>query len=303
MGKKARLALIAAGVATLVVTALRIVLMPQMQDSRTGDFALSYGIIGLMIACIVVFVALAYTDKTKPLPAMDGLPLRAAAVFLMVLGGALLLEGIYDIVAYLAWQQTPSLQTAASGIDGLLLTGAIIFSMLAGVWALMQGYAWFTNEKLCCGKYPFLALAFPLWLWMRLGRYVVSYSSAVSVVETFYDYAMLVVSLLFAMAFARYVAGQTNYQSPTVFWTALATLLCGVSSTCTRFVMYLTGETEAYRASQLARLTDFAVALFAAAVAVALVMGKSSIEESKEMPPKPSEGQNLLDELLPKDDT
>ena len=226
-----------------------------------------------------------------------------AAVFLMVLGGALLLEGIYDIVAYLAWQQTPSLQTAASGIDCLLLTGTIIFGMLAGVWALMQGYAWFTNEKLCCGKYPFLALAFPLWLWMRLGRYVVSYSSAVSVVETFYDYAMLVVSLLFAMAFARYVAGQTNYQSPTVFWTALATLLCGVSSTCTRFVMYLTGETEAYRASQLARLTDFAVALFAAAVAVALVMGKSSIEESKEMPPKPSEGQNLLDELLPKDDT
>lgn len=301
MGKKAHFALIAAGVATVLVTVLRIVLMPQLQDSRTGDFALGFGIIGLMVVCIAAFAALAYADKTKPMPAMDSLPLRASAVTLMILGGTLLLEHLYDVFAYLAWHQTPSMQTSASGVDGLLLTGTIVFGLLAGVWALLQGYTWFTTERLCSGKYPLLALAFPLWMWMRLGRYVVSYASAVSVVETFYDYAMLVMALLFAMAFARYIAGQTNYQSPTVFWTALATVLCGVSSTCTRFVMYLVGETEAYRASQLARLTDLAVALFAAAVAVALVSSKKSIDESQESAPPASEGQNLLDELLPKE--
>ena len=303
MGKKARLALIVAGIATVAVTALRVLLMPQMQDNRTGDFALGYGIIIAMLLCITVFAALAYADKTKPLPAMEGLPLRTTAWSLMILGGILVLENLYDVVAYMAWDQMPAPQTEAAGISGLLLNGTFVFGLLAGAWALLQGYAWLTTGQLCRGKYPLLTLAFVLWLWLRLARYVISYASAVSVVETFYDYAMLVASLLFAMAFARYISGQTDYQSPTVFWTALATALCGVSATCTRFVMYLMGETEAYRASELARPTDLMVAVFAAMVAVALALGKSSITQTEEqVADEISAEQQLLDELLPKDD-
>ncbi len=303
MGKKARLALIVAAGATVVVTALRVFLMPQLQDNRTGDFALGYGIIIMMLLCVAIFAVLAYADKTKPLPAMDGLPLRAAAWTLMILGGVVLLENLYDVIAYSVWEHTPAPQAEAVGIGGFLLNGTFVFGLLAGVWALLQGYAWLTNGRLCRGKYPLLTLAFVLWLWLRLARYVISYASAVSVVETFYDYAMLVASLLFAMAFARYISGQTDYKSPTVFWTALATVLCGVSATCTRFLMYLLGETEAYRASELARPSDLTVALFAGAVAAALVLSKNSFAQAEEQPTDAvSAEQQFLDEMLPEDD-
>ncbi len=303
VGKKARLAVLIAAVMTLIVTVVRILLTPQMLDLRTGDFQLSAVIIGLMAATAVAVIVLSYLDKTPALPSMEGAPLQATAWMMMALGAVLAVTVLYD--AYVWWQLglTPPPNTQVTGTaDKLTLWGTLIFGLLGGVYGVLQGWGWISDRRFIPGRFRFLPLALPLWLWMRLARYVVSYASAVSVTETFYDYAMLIVSLLFAMSLARYLSGLTTYRSPALLWQALLTVLCGVSGPVTRFIMYLMGETDAYQASALASFPDLMMALFAGCVAVALVLGQRPVDPGDAQAtgdePLP-ETQSLLEELAP----
>ena len=66
--------------------------------------------------------------------------------------------------------------------------------------------------------------------------------------------------------------------------------------------MYLSGETEAYQASSMATLPDFCIAVVAALVALALLLGKKPAGVTaceKEEIASPSEAQHVLDELVP----
>ena len=299
VGKKARLAAVIAAVMTLIVTVVRIVLTPQMLDLRTGEFQLSAVIIGLMAATDIVVIVLSYLDKIPALPSIEGRPLQATAWMMMALGAVLAITVLYDAFVWRQTGITPPPNTQITGTaDKLTLWGTLIFGLLAGVYGILQGWNWISIRGFIPGKFRFLPLALPLWL----SRYVVSYASAVSVTETFYDYAMLIVSLLFAMSLARYLSGLTTYRSPALLWQALLTVLCGVSGPVTRFIMYLMGETDAYQASALASFPDLMMALFAGCVAVALVLGQRPVDpgdvQAAGDEPLP-ETQSLLEELAP----
>lgn len=288
---------------TLIVTIVRIILTPQMQDVRTGEFQLSFVVIGLMVVAAGVVIALSYLAKVPALPAIEGKPMQAAAWMLLSLGVVMTVTALYDAFV---WMRTgiapPPTQTVVGTADRLSLLGSLLFGLLGGVYGIRQGWSWIAGGRFVPGQYRFFPLALPLWLWMRLAWYVVSYASAVSVTETFYDYTMLIVSLLFAMSLSRYLSGQSTYRSPGLLWQALVTLLCGVSSTVTRFVMYIIGETEAYQASELASFPDLILALFAGCFGLALVLGKRPVDPSKaeeEEPEMRSEAQSVLEELVP----
>ena len=301
MGKKAHLAVLIVAAVTLIVTVVRIVLTPQLQDTHTGQFHLSYVVIGLMAVTAVAAVVLTYLDKSPALPAMEGRPLQVTAWMLIALGAVLVITSMYDTFAWLRYGVTPPPSGAITGTaDRLSLIGTLVCGLLAGAYSIRQGWSWVSGGCFTPGEYRLLPLALPLWLWMRLARYVVSYASAVSVTETFYDYTMLIVSLLFAMSLSRYLSSMTDYRSPALFWQALLTVLCGVSGPIVRFVMYLMGETEAYRASELASFPDLVLAGFAACVAISLLFGKryaDLIAQADDMPTP--ESQSLIEELAP----
>lgn len=304
MGKKAYAAGIAAALTALLVTVLRIVLTPQMQDAHTGEFKLSWVIIGITAAAAAAVIVLSYADRSTVLPLWDGRPLRLLSCVMLVFGAVQIITVLYDLFTWLrTGVSAQPLVQGAVALDRLALWGIFLFGAFSGVFAVRFGWQCLASGCFIPGKYRYMPLCLPLWLWMRLARYVVSYASAVSVTETFYDYAMLITSLLFAMSLARYVSGQSNYRSPALLWQALLTVICGVSGTVTRFVMYLAGETEAYQASCMATFPDFCLAVLAGCVALALLLGKEPAgiaaygEAEEEV--SSSEAQRVLDELVP----
>ncbi len=305
MGKKAYAAGIIAALATLAVTVLRIALMPQMQDAHTGEFKVSFVIIGITTAAAAAVILLSYLDRSPVLPLWEGVPLKVLSCGVLLFGIIQAVTALYDFFSYLQTGDAASQPAVQSALvlDRLALIGVFLFGTLSGIFGIVAGADWLYTGRFAPGKYRYFPLFLPLWMWMRLARYVVSYASAVSVTETFYDYAMLIVSLLFTMSLARYIAGQTNFRSPALLWQALLTVICGLSGTITRFVMYLSGETEAYQASSMATLPDFCIAVVAALVALALLLGKkpagvTACEKEEEIA-SPSEAQRVLDELVP----
>lgn len=303
MGKKACAAGITAAAAALVITILRIALTPRMQDAHTGEFKLSFVIIAVTACAAAAVVLLSYIGKKPVLPLWEGRPLWVLSCVLLLFGLVQLVTTLYDLFLYLRTGDTgvqPAVQSALY-LDRLALIGVFLFGALSGVYALCLGWQTLSRGSFEPGRLRYLPLCLPLWLWMRLARYVVSYASAVSVEETFYDYAMLIVSLLFAMSLARYVSGQSNFRSPALLWQALLTVICGLSGTVTRFVMYLSGETEAYQASSMATFSDFCLAVVAACAALALLFGKepAGVTPCDDSGETASEAQRVLDELVP----
>ena len=75
-GKKK--AVILTTVMTAVVLALRIVLMPMMQEAHTGRFRLSYIVIAVMLLTLIAAALLIWRSEKQPV-VMAGPPLTAAA--------------------------------------------------------------------------------------------------------------------------------------------------------------------------------------------------------------------------------
>ena len=151
-----------------------------------------------------------------------------------------------------------------------------------------MGLSWVGDGYSRRGSYRVWALAPVAWIWFRLARYEMSYASAVSVSQSFYDFMMMIFTLLFFFSLARYVAGVGEKFPRMLTVYAFCTGLFGISAPLTRFAMYMMGETAAYNASQLATALDLVIGIFAFAVGVGLVFAKQlpapeTTEEQPEM--------------------
>ncbi len=258
-----RLAALFVVLLTAGVTAVRVVLMPQLQDSDTGAFTLHPLIVGLIFGSILLFALLILPWKASLYPVHG-----AAAPFLGLLallsGVVLLLTTGSDAWIWMTRGEAPPPNSILiSGIDRGCLILTLIFGVLGGVFLLVLGLRWFTHKNQVSRLFQWGALAPVLWLWFRLARYEVSYSSAVSVSESFFDFVMLIFMLLFLFALARYVAGVGKPPVRTLRWYALCTGLLCLSGTLTRLCMYFMEEVAAYNSSRLSGAIDFFIGLFA----------------------------------------
>ena len=279
-GKKK--AVVLTTVMTAVVLALRIVLMPMMQEAHTGRFRLSYIVIAIMLLTLLAAALLIWRSEKRPV-VMVGPPLTAAACGGVLCGAVMALGSLYE---FFMWQfkgilPAPAM-TKPSSLQYVVLAVSLVGGILGGVFLVLLGLQWLQENRSRSGVFRLMALAPSVWIWFRLARYEMTYASAVNVTESFYDFVMLIFILLFFFSFARYVSGVGETPSKLLFWYALGTALMAVSAPLTRFGMYLLGNTAAYNSSELAGFIDLAVGLFALLFAYAQAFGKQEVPEPAE---------------------
>lgn len=269
--KKTTLALLVTLAMTVVVTVLRVTLVPRLQSMNTGVFNLSYIVVaGMLLTIIALFVLLRLgKDEMPDIPTVRGKWLLPIAVTVIAVGACILLTTVVDMYVWAAYGTTPPPQKAATGtIDRITLFLSLILGVLSGIYFMRLGAAWVREDREYRGMFPLWALAPAFWIWMRLARYEVSYSSAVEVHESFYDFAMLLMSLLFLFTLARQLS-DTNPKKPFVTaFLALCTAFMSISGSVSRVILFLLGQGDAYRAGQLAGISDFAVGVLAIVLAL-----------------------------------
>lgn len=298
-------------VMTLVTLILRVALTPLMQDPVTGSFHLSYVTIAVMLAAMIAAAILTARSAPARIP-VRGKALMPTALLLMLAGSVMLITNAVDAFVWITTGLTPPPNTMViSGIDRITLVLTIVFGLLGGAMLVRAGMLWLSENRSRTGSFRLWALAPVLWVWMRLARYEVSYASAVDVGQSFYDFVMLIFLLLFLFAFARYISGIGQNRSRLLFFFSLMTALFALSGPLTRVFLYMTGQGDAYNASELAGVTDGLLGAFALLFAYAQAYGTPEEEpspdhtEDAEVPqdaPAPSApgktGGDSLEEIL-----
>ncbi len=286
--KKTVAALMVTLVMTVVITVLRVTLVPWLQSMDTGLFGLSYLVVGIMlVTMILLFVLLCFAKRDIPdLPQVQGKWLLLIAVLICAVGVCILVTTVLEAYNWLTQGIAPPPGEAVNGsVDRIALMLSMLLGLLAAIYFLRLGIAWMRAGEGLHGLMPIWALAPAFWIWMRLARYEVSYASAVEVHESFYDFAMLLVSMLFLFVLARQVADVGAKKPYATVFLALCTVFMSVSGSAARVILFLMGEGDAYRAGQLAGSADFAVGLLAGALAVYwLLVPRETASVTTDMP-------------------
>lgn len=133
----------------------------------------------------------------------------------MAAGAVLVVSTLFDLYIWVTTKQTPAPNAYVIGkFDAVLLVLTLAFGLLGGAFLVRIGFHWAAQGRMRRGVFALWALAPSLWVWMRLARYEMSYASATDVTESFYDFVMLIFTLLFLFSFARYVSGVNSGRSP-----------------------------------------------------------------------------------------
>lgn len=256
---------------TVVVTLLRVVLIPHTHNIHTGFFHVNYVVVAVMLLASAVVFAWLLTDKhpMKELPTVKGKWMLPLAVLMMAVGVCILVVSVIDVYQWAANGIAPPPASSAVGtMDKVTLFLSLAFGVAAGVYFLRLGFFWIADNGEIRGMMPVFALCPTFWVWMRLARYEVSYASAVQIHESFYDFAMLLCSMLFLFALARTISNVKANKPAFTLGFALCTMMMSVSAPVARVAFYLMGEGDAYRAGQLAGIPDFAIGVLAAALSI-----------------------------------
>ena len=268
--------------ATVAATVMRIVLTPQMQDANNGSFHLSYAVIALMVAAFAAVLVLILVGKgtvshAEELSARARLPLAVSA---LAAGGVLATASLFDSWLWLRYGITPPPNdTVISPLDAGSLALTLIFGILGGFFLLWLGIAVAGGTLRRTTPLALAALSPVLWIWFRLVRYELSYASAVQVSQSFYDFVMLIFTMLFLFSFARHISGTGEKAEPQkasrmLLVYSLCTAIMSISGPITSIVLYMTGETAAYNASRLAGFPDLGMGVFALCTALVLLFAR-----------------------------
>ena len=261
------------GLTALAAMLLRVLLMPTLRDSETGRFVTSWIVVAVLLATLAVLAVLGTRVRTPRLE-IGGKWTVPVSLALMAAGGSILLSTLWDVWRWFSVGQLPPPDTAmVTPVSGIAVMLTFIFGILGGVVLIRLGLLLTAEGTTRRGMVSWGALAPVLWMWFRLARYEMSYASAVGLSETFYDFMLFIFELLFLFKMARYVSGIGKVRSGSLLFFATATAIFALSGPLTRLCMYLLGDSEAYLASQLAGLPDFALGVLALVFAGALASG------------------------------
>ncbi len=256
---------------TAVSTVLRVVFVPREQNTATGQFHLSYVVVAVMLLTLVASLILLIRGRKElsELPAVSGRWLLPISGLMLLVGLCIAVSSVVDMYNWAAYGiAPPPTQTVTGGADRITLFLSLAFGVLSGIYLIRLGLLWMRGNAEQRGVMQLWALMPTGWIWMRLARYEISFSSAVEVYEGFYDFAMLLLMMLFLFALARHTAAVGSLRPQRTLIYALGTALLALSGPVAQVAFYLLGEGDAYRAGQLAGVSDFAIGLLAAVLSV-----------------------------------
>lgn len=260
--------------ATILTTILRVWLTPQMQDSQTGNFHISYVIIGVMLAFLAIIAVLVLTGKgdlphTNRMIRHSRMPMAVSGV---LFGSVLLITSMFDGWKWMVYDKTPPPnEYVISRLDSITLTFTLLLGIIAGLFFIWLGFKLGSSEINLSPAFALGALAPVLWIWVRLVRYEVSYASAIPVEQSFYDFVMLIFTMLFLFSFARYISKIGDRSPRLLLVYALAAALLSLSGSVASIALFMLGETEAYGSSNLAGMADMSAGVFAICTAFTMI--------------------------------
>lgn len=281
------------GVAAIVTWALRALLMPTLRDNDTGRFATSTGVVAALVVVLAVLAIMGARVRT-PRVEIGGRWAVLVSLAAMAAGGVMLLSTLWDVWQWLAVGKLPPPDTAMlSPVARIAMVLTFLFGILGGAALLHLGMQLTAEGSTRRGMLSWSALGPVMWIWFRLARYEMSYASAVGLSETFYDFMLFIMEMLFLFKMARYVSGIGKVRTGSLLFFSVATAIFGLSGPLTRLCMYLLQDSEAYLASQLAGLPDFTIGVLGLVFAIALV-DSARRTASEDGPPKGHSSSSAL---------
>jgi len=261
---------------TLVVAALRITIVPQLQSN--GQTSVSYIVIGAIALALVILFFL--MGKTAEVPRVRRKAIIPAAAAGVLFGATLVLSTVWDIVQLAVNNISPPPGDYVTGnIDWILLIGIFVFGVLGGVFMIQLCLRWITSGHSRSSALVYAALIPPLWMWMRLARYELSYASAVDVSKSFYDFVMFILALLFLFGFARYISGIGRQKRLPFF--AAGTAILALSGTLAHYFFQITNNADGLAATVLLGPADLTLGIFALLMVYVLAFAEREAGEDE----------------------
>lgn len=267
---------------TAVTLVLRVAWMPTLLDGETGRFSMSGIVIALLVLTLVVLALLGLWTNRRRIE-VEGSATLPVALLTMVAGGVLGVSSLWESGRYLLDGTVPEPQAAQlTGLATPLLWLYLLCGIAGGAGLIYFGLRMTAEGGTRIGMSAVPLLLPVLWMWFRLARYEMSYASAVRLSESFYDFLMFILEMLFLFKLARYASGIGNTTPGSLMFYAMGTALFAITGPLTRLCMFLLGDTEAYLASRLPGAVDLAIGVMALSYALAWVYGQSQqpLEES-----------------------
>ena len=225
-----------------------------------------------LLAAVLGTLALIACNLHLPQAELSARRATAVSVPMLATGVCLLLSTLRDVLRWVVAGITPAPETSQlGGITQLAMLLAFVFGLLGGlvfIWLSLRLKNGETapNELLSWG-----VLMPVLWMWFRLTRYEMSYASALGLAETFYDFGLFILELVFLFKLARRVAGIGEVSARWLLFLSCSTAVFALSGPLFCAGMYLLGMGDAYKTTRLANLSDFAIGVLALVLAISLV--------------------------------
>ncbi len=279
-----RLMLLIAGVGIVAVLAMRIWLMPAVRDWETGLFSNNYWVIGMMLFCLVALLVMGYLCGPNRRD-ITGRPSLLMGVALLVAGLALAVGELLNLMSVIPelrnWITMMKVGAAQADTFGSLPLQVLqgVVGIAGGGALIMLGMRLFSEGGVRRGIAQWSALLPVLWMWLRLINYEMSYSSMVRLEDSFFGFMMMLLEMWFLFRLARYVSGVGRVSMGSLLGCSLVTALFSLTAPVVRLCMYLLQDFASYEES-LATVSDFAVGLLAAIVAIALYFSDEGVQSS-----------------------
>lgn len=266
MQNKKSIAFLVAGLATVLLSVLRVIVAPTLGVGGGFVSVLLFLLVPLTVA------ALLFIGPRQP---ADAMPSGNSLVsFGAVFTGVLSL--LFAVWTFLRWKNGGVLPFPSSAspttLSTVLLVLLCVFALLGGVFFMAQGVSWLIGKPRTAWLSLF-SLAPLAWSWVRICQYETSYYSSFNVMRHWYDLAALLLEMLFLLMMVRVVFG-TDKQPKLLFPVSLGAGVLLTAACVTRVAMALLGNQEALDNCGLITAPDFGVALLAFGFAKAYVPTK-----------------------------
>ena len=263
----------------VIVTVLRVLLTPGMRDAESGRLNTAWWSIGLIVAVLLALVLLARRAAGKRVDIHGRAVLSLAAVCLLA-GAVLAVQGAWEIIRDLMYG-TAEENMRIAAVLGMLER---LFHTLSGGVLVAWGLQIASEGGTRVGMISWSGLVPTLWLWLRLAAYEMSYASAVSINDGFFDFAMFIAEVLFLFKLARFASGIGKTRPGTLMAYASATAMLALSAPLTRVCLYLLDDAESFAASGVSDVADFAVGVLALCFAWSLAVSSGTADALPEPP-------------------
>lgn len=266
---KRKCAILLGSFGVVLFSVLRVLLLSADTDADTGAYSASYGLI-VLLALLTAGIAVLVFGRRVPRGAFAPQQAAAPAAATVLAGAVIAVCSFVELFVFVGQGVAPApLEVVSNGADRLCLWGALLSGILGGGALVVYGVRALGGGKPSPALQGLMILPV-LWLWFRLARYMLSYLSAMSMAQTFYDYAMMVFQLLFMFHLMRFLGGVGKVPERWLLVSTLGTAVCSVSNVVTRAFAFLDNNSAAFAASQLAGFSDAAVGVLALVLAISL---------------------------------